>query len=758
MSFTHKLSRRLAQLCNISLVLIAATACKDGGPLGSDYGSSPEQSSEIVGLLASSDNPTVNPDQPSALRAVSIRADGRRVRADVSWDAPDGGELRDTVIGKVATMYFLAKAPGEYRLVSTDRGKRFRDTTRVTVPPGQLSASVVKLYVVPAVVSLAVGAGQQFFVYGQSATGDSVPVVATVQSADGGSTSGLYYTAGDSAGTFEVVAKMQGGPLADTALVTIMGKSVTAEPTPDTPPAAPDSPSTTEPAPYTPPVSTTPGTVAELPRVYLDTRYQAPTGRTIVVPAGGDFQAALNAASRGDVIELAAGATFTGNFVLPQKTGTGWITIRTATSLPPEGTRITPGAASSFAKVITPNAMPAIRTAAGGGASFYRLMGFEVGSTASMTYALVHIGDYDNNATTVDMLPQFIYLDRMWVHGTSTQGIQRCVLLNARSSAVVDSYLSDCHMKGLDTQAIVAWNGPGPFKVVNNYLEGAGENVMFGGADPRIQGLIPSDIEIRRNHFNKPLTWKTTGAWTVKNLFELKNSARTLVEDNIFENSWSDGQTGFAIVLKSINDQGGCTWCVTKDVTFRYNLIKNAPGGINIVAVQAYNGGGAIPAHRMDISHNVFENVGLTSQPGTQRVFQLLDKLSDIRIVHNSGFGQNVTVMFDAAPITRLVLKDNLLARGQYGVFGSSKGEGNSALAYYAPDGVVAGNVFVGAPASSYPAQNFYPSGVLSVGMSDYANGDYSLSPSSPYYGRATDGTSPGADVQELNRRLQGVR
>ena len=48
---------------------------------------------------------------------------------------------------------------------------------------------------------------------------------------------------------------------------------------------------------------------------------------------------------------------------------------------------------------------------------------------------------------------------------------------------------------------------PGPFKIVN-YLEGAGENFILGGADPRIQNLIPSDIEFRRNHVAKPLKWK----------------------------------------------------------------------------------------------------------------------------------------------------------------------------------------------------------------------------------------------------------
>ena len=52
---------------------------------------------------------------------------------------------------------------------------------------------------------------------------------------------------------------------------------------------------------------------------------------TIVVPAGGDFQAALNQAQPGDVITLEPNATYIGNFVLPNKgTVNDYITIRSA--------------------------------------------------------------------------------------------------------------------------------------------------------------------------------------------------------------------------------------------------------------------------------------------------------------------------------------------------------------------------------------------------------------------------------------------
>ena len=54
---------------------------------------------------------------------------------------------------------------------------------------------------------------------------------------------------------------------------------------------------------------------------------------TIAVPAGGDLQTAINAAQPGDVITLAPGAIYIGNFVLRTKArSTDYITIRSAAS------------------------------------------------------------------------------------------------------------------------------------------------------------------------------------------------------------------------------------------------------------------------------------------------------------------------------------------------------------------------------------------------------------------------------------------
>ena len=89
---------------------------------------------------------------------------------------------------------------------------------------------------------------------------------------------------------------------------------------------------------------------------------------TIVVPAGGNLQAAIDSAKPGDAILLAAGAEFVGNFILPVKTGDGYIVIRSSTddaALPGPGRRIRPADARLLARLRSPNDAPALRTAPG---------------------------------------------------------------------------------------------------------------------------------------------------------------------------------------------------------------------------------------------------------------------------------------------------------------------------------------------------------------------------------------------------------
>src|SRR2546428_4796937 len=124
--------------------------------------------------------------------------------------------------------------------------------------------------------------------------------------------------------------------------------------------------------------------------------------------------------------------------------------------------------------------------------------------------------------------------------------------MNGVNNTVVDSYISDFKAVDVDSQAIAGWNGAGPYVVRNNYLEAAAENILFGGADPSIDGLVPSDIRIERNELSKPLSWKG-GNSMVKNLLELKNAKQVVIDSNILENSWAAAQPGYAVVFTPRN-------------------------------------------------------------------------------------------------------------------------------------------------------------------------------------------------------------
>jgi len=486
-------------------------------------------------------------------------------------------------------------------------------------------------------------------------------------------------------------------------------------------------------------------TVPDLPRESVDTRYVPPTGRTIDVRAGGNLQRAINQARPGDVIMLESGATFRGHFTLPEKSGTpgpGWITIRTAVPdarLPREGERITPAYAPALAKIVTPDQDAALR--AGPRAHHYRLVGLEVTVDTGVgnNGGVVRLGSSGKDQRTLDQVPHHLILDRVYVHGNAGHNTKRCVLLNSAHSAVVDSYLSDCHSRWQEAQGILGWNGPGPFKIVNNYVEGSAQNVMFGGSDPTIPNLIPSDIEIRRNHFTKPKSWK--GVWAIKNIFELKNAQRVLVEGNVLESVWPHGQNGFAVVIKSVNQSGRCTWCVVRHVTFRNNVMRDAAGGVNMAGT--VNGGKYWPGEFLNnvlFENNLLTDIGTANPRHVGRLFQILGALWNITIDHNTGYATKYTIMPDGDPKRNVYIANNVFGRTRYGIKGARARGGTETLDKYFPGATFAGNVLIDGKPGNFPGRNFFPASAREAAGF-----------------KGTDGRPAGADTDALNEATRGV-
>jgi hypothetical protein len=503
-----------------------------------------------------------------------------------------------------------------------------------------------------------------------------------------------------------------------------------------------------------------------LPRQWIDTSEIAATGRTISVPAGGSFQSALGSAQPGDVILLQAGAVFTGPFILPVKQGEGWVTVRSSAPdevLPPAGARMTPAFAAQLPKIVSRGPGPALRTAPG--AHHYRFVAVEFAlatSTMSMN-SLVELGDGGRDQAALASVPHHLIFDRVYAHGTATGHLRRAFALNSANTAIMNSYVSDCHQEMYDTQAIGGWNGPGPFKIVNNYLEASGENLMFGGGDPSIDRLVPSDIEIRGNHFTKPLAWKighptyAGRPWSVKNLFELKNAQRVVVDGNVFEHNWPHSQNGFAILFTVRNQDGAAPWSTVSDVTFTHNIVRHVAAGINLHNLDDQHP--SQPTSRILIQHNLFHDVGTPTWGGPGIFFQVNGGPADVTIDHNTMMQSgHIIAAGETTPAPRFVFTSNLALHNEYGVGGDNT-YGNPALTLrtYFPGARLAGNVLIGGRGDGYPSGNQFPPSIAAVGFVSVETGDYRLRPTSRYRTVGADGKAAGADIDALNVATAGA-
>jgi hypothetical protein len=560
---------------------------------------------------------------------------------------------------------------------------------------------------------------------------------------------------------------------------------------------------------------------AELPRVYIQsTLADTPApGGVASVPAGGDLQAALDKASCGDTIELQAGATYTGVFTLPAKNcdDNHWIVLRTSapdSALPKEGTRLTPCYAgvrslpgrpllncSSTANVLAKLMMTA--TAGPGpiefasGANHYRLLGLEI--TRQRGTPIV----YNLASVQSDGTMDHLVFDRVWMHGTPQDDTTRGIALGGSTYvSIVDSFFTDFHCVSAtgsctDAQAILGGLGShpmGPYKIVNNFLEASAENILFGGGAATV---APADIEIRHNHMFKPLTWMkgqpgyvggTNGnPFIVKNLFELKNAQRVLIDGNTMDNTWGGfSQAGFAIVLtpKNQNSPGGnlCPDCQVTDVTVRNLTIRHVGAGMQIA--NAPDGIGKPRAgERYSIHDVIIDDIDGVRYNGPSEFAQVstgagIATLDNVTIDHVTAFPSSILFIIGAQTATTAKMKgfvftNSIVNAGRYPVWSTGNGGSANCAVHDSPlitfnacfsPYTFAANAIIAPPSSAtvakWPSGNFFPTAAEAVEFVNYNGGnggDYHLQASSHYKHLGTDGKDLGADVDAVMLATAGV-
>jgi hypothetical protein len=223
------------------------------------------------------------------------------------------------------------------------------------------------------------------------------------------------------------------------------------------------------------------------------------------------LQMAVNAAAYGDRILLESGYEYVLNarLLLPNKgpaPGESYITITTASEgLPAPGTRITPSYSPILARLSI--ARGTLLTVADG-ASYYRFIGVEFKLTDDTP------GAYDADLLALgglvsdpEKVPHHLWFDRCYVHGQPGKALKRNFFVNANHVVIENCFISESKLGSGESQAILVLNSNGPIDILNNYIESAGENIMFGGAAPALQFAVPTGVRILNNYLFKPRQW-----------------------------------------------------------------------------------------------------------------------------------------------------------------------------------------------------------------------------------------------------------
>ncbi|MFI5228399.1 MAG: hypothetical protein ACHQWU_04975 [Gemmatimonadales bacterium] len=549
------------------------------------------------------------------------------------------------------------------------------------------------------------------------------------------------------------------------------------------------------------------------PQAFVDTTFPTFNGTVWNVTDNTSMNTALANAVGGDVIVIANGTSLTGQFNLRARSDTQYLGIvdqRIHAGTFPR----TPGDAvsnqllrpfqrtrpSDFAsvrsKLTATSANLCITTDPG--AAYYWFAGLEISGPASATgggVALIDIRDQTGSVSDVNAQPHHIIFDRCYIHGTNGVDTRRGLLMNGQSIAAIDCWFEECHQAGFDSNGIACWNGAGPFKIVNCYVAASTENIIFGGADPAVFGLVPSDIEVDLCHLWKDPAWITDGFdYTIKNLYEHKNGRRARIQRCVLENCWQQAQTGNAFLFQPLTDNNTAPWTSITDLTISYVLVKGAGTGIVMSSRVAFDNPGqpgtgvlpTTPLSRVNISNVLLRQIGLRTPANGfptvndgGRLMQITGDFQYITVDHVTGKAPVDFLALDSnglGPPTGFVMTRGLYGRGDFGMFGSNKGEGSAGLIAYGGSDFKYKEVVLydsnaapgdGAfePSVRYPgldpSNSFidlgFPGSENAVGFTNPAGDDWSLSPTSPFKGAGSDGLDLGCDVPGLNAAIANV-
>ena len=203
MPHLHKLSVRQALLRGAAGLVIAACTVDNQGVSGPG---------EVSQVLVLPESVSIDPGQALQFQAVGLTTSGAAQPVGVRWMATGGGKIDDS------GMYTADDHPGHFEVRATLERPNLVASSQVK-NRGGLKDVVLNF----SAITIPPGGQAQFSASGVMANGDLVPVNVTYSASYGTVTSFGLYTAGQTPGTYRLIATAGSGnkALADTASITI---------------------------------------------------------------------------------------------------------------------------------------------------------------------------------------------------------------------------------------------------------------------------------------------------------------------------------------------------------------------------------------------------------------------------------------------------------------------------------------------------------------------------------------------------------
>jgi hypothetical protein len=557
------------------------------------------------------------------------------------------------------------------------------------------------------------------------------------------------------------------------------------------------------------------GVLVEQPRIEIDTTLPTLFTRTITVGpakpvvAGVSYntlQAAFNYCAANDIAGntkiLADLGTYNATTTHKARAaGNGRIVIQPSLIALPVGVRPTKANLATYTpfmpKVSVENPGGMLQCEAG--AYGYTWVGFNfevpVPALGTVTEIFAGVTVWIDSPPSLADYPHHIGFERCAFHSTDPVNtrLRKTILLDCPHLYLESCYVDDAHdyPNGVnngngngDTNALGAGSySPGPFLANNTYFSGAGEVVLFGGADPDFYDAKTRDIIFTRCLFFKDPAWM--GVYPAKNTFELKSCGRILLEGCIFDGSWEAGQDGSGFVAGSAN-QGGTPatdFEGIRDLTMRNCFCRNMTiwavlSGINYInaeimhGVSVYNvvganmhpvGYGEDSNHLLATGNGIYEFV-------MEQCTILAPEARSVRFMNFYGYPAK------ASP--QSYIRRNIVTCGSIGInVDAFPATPVVALATEMPDDDLRENVFIAKAGSNgedgvgMPPLSFYPKLYSQVGFVDYPGAEaiwaagnpdtictkLALAATSPYKESTSDETDPGANMAQVRAAIAGV-